>query len=281
MHNQSLGEVSEMKISLAIAEDAPVAYPAIYKKDLFENMKKAKDFGYDGIEWHLRQPDKRKIEKMHTYISSLSMKVNAVGTGMSCLYDGLTLMHEDGDIRRQAVERLREFTDMAAELGSMVIIGSIKGKIPPGGDRDLYEKYCIESLKAVLDYAGQKGVTVLLEVLNRYETNFLNTAEEAHEFITRIGNPLLKMHIDTFHMNIEEAILSESILSCKETLGHMHFADSNRYQPGTGHIDFKAVLQALEKINYQGWIGVECLAMSDPDMAAEDAVKYIRSVNIS
>lgn len=178
----------------------------------------------------------------------------------------------------QAVVRLREFIDMAADLGCTVIIGSMKGRIAAEEDREVYVKYCFDSLKAVLDYAGMKNVPVVLEVLNRYETNFLNTADQMNSFLEQAGSPLLKAHIDTFHMNIEEANLYESILKCRRTLGHVHFADSNRYHPGAGHIDFKSVIQALRDIDYEGWIAIECLSNIDPDTSAQRAVKYLNEV---
>jgi sugar phosphate isomerase/epimerase len=267
-----------MKISIAIAPGAPEGYPAIYKKDLRENVRKAKDFGYDGLEWHLRRPDSRETEEMQKLFDSLDMQVNAVGTGMSCLYDGLTLMHPDEEVRSQAVSRLKEFVDMAQTLQSTVIIGSMKGKVPPDGDQDVYREYCAESLKGILEYAGNKNVPVVLEVLNRYETNFLNTAQQMDQFIKSIGSKLLKTHIDTFHMNIEEADLYESILRCRDTLGHIHFADSNRYRPGAGHLDFKAVMRGLKEAGYVSWIGLECHAGAEPDADAQQALEYIRSI---
>jgi sugar phosphate isomerase/epimerase len=270
--------VKKMKISIAIANEAPAAYPAIYKKDLFETVRKIIEFGYDGIEWHLRRPCISETVKMEKLCNSLGMAVNAIGTGMACLYDGFTLMHDDPEVRQKAVERLKEFVDMAATLGSTVIIGSMKGKIPPGGDRDTYVRYCIDSLKAVLDYAGGKAVPVVMEVLNRYETNFLNTVEQMDEFVTKAGYTLLKVHIDTFHMNIEEADMYESIIKSGNTLGHVHFADSNRYHPGAGHIDFKSVMRALKEINYQGWIGVECMVRDNADTDSRKAVEFIRSI---
>lgn len=267
-----------MKISIAVSGKAPAAYPAIYKTSLFENVCKAHDLGYDGIEWHLRRPEQREIEAMQQLLATLNFKVNALGTGMACLYDGLTLMDPVPAVRIQAIERLKEFIDMAAALDCMVIIGSMKGKIPVGAAPDVFEKYCIDSLKPVLEYAENRRVTVVLEVINRYESNFLNTIEQMDSFIGKLDYPALKSHIDTFHMNIEEADLYQSIIAGRKHLGHVHFADSNRYWPGAGHLDFKQVMNALREINYQEWIAVECHAKSDPDLAAQQAVQYIHSI---
>jgi sugar phosphate isomerase/epimerase len=267
-----------MKIALAMADAAPGGYPAIYKKNIFEAAQKAHDMGYDGIEWHLRRPDAADIEKMQTLLQKLNMQVDGLGTGMACLYDGLMLMHPEKDVRKAAVARLREFTDMAAALSCMVVIGSIKGKIPPDADRNTYEGYLMEGLDQVLDYAAKRNVTYLLEALNRYETNILNTAEQTDVFIRKVRSPFLKTHIDTFHMNIEEADLYQSIMKCKETLGHVHFADSSRYYPGSGHIDFTKVAQGLKDAGYAGWIAVECLMQTDAEAEAKKAIDFIRKL---
>jgi sugar phosphate isomerase/epimerase len=267
-----------MKYSIAVAPGAPDGYPAIYKKNMRESIKKAREFGYTGIEWHLRRPDPAETEAIGQYCEALQMAVCAIGTGLGCTLDGLTLTHADRDVRMRAVERLKEFIDMAQVLKSLVIIGSIKGKCPPDEEKQKYLSYLLDGLKDVMDYAEKKNMLVVLEALNRYETNLLTTAEQTHEFVQRVGSRFLKTHIDTFHMNIEEQDMDKSIEKCRETLGHVHLADSNRWYPGAGHIDFRAVLLSLKKIGYQGEIGIECLPYPAPDIAAKNAVGYLSSI---
>lgn len=267
-----------MKISIAITDSAPAAYPAIYKRNLLEAVNKARDFGYDGVEWHLRRPDTTKTEEMKNTCDALNIPVTSIGTGMGCVLDGLTLVHADEDVRIQAVKRLKEFTDLAATLNSTVIIGSMKGKIPPGEKPGKYEAYLAENLNAVMDYAEKKNAPVVLEALNRYETNLLNTIDQMNDFVKRIGSNLLKVHIDTFHMNIEEADMAKSIQQCRATLGHVHFADSNRWYPGAGHIDFQRIIEALENIAYTGYIAIECMDYPEPDTAAKNAVDLLSNL---
>jgi 5-keto-L-gluconate epimerase len=266
-----------MKYSIAIAPQALDGYPAIYRDDLFENVKKAYRFGYAGIEWHLRRPDLREAEKLKRLSEDLRMPVTSIGTGLSCVIDGLTLMHTDREVRIQAVERLKEFIDLGRMLESVMIVGSMKGKIPADEKAEKYRTYLAESLDEILDCAEQKGVTVVLEVLNRYETNLLNTCEQMHEFVQQMKSPRLKTHIDTFHMNIEETDIIKSIEICRDTLGHVHFSDSNRCFPGAGHIDFKPIVQKLGEIGYPGCIAVECLPFPDPDTAAKRAIAHLSS----
>jgi len=237
-----------MKYSIAIAASAPEAYPAIYKGDMRESIRKARGYGYNGIEWHLRKPDPAETEEIGQYCETERMAVSAIGTGMGCVLDGLALAHADADVRMRAVERLKEFIDMARALNSLVIIGSMKGKLPPWEEKQKYLGYLSDGRKEVMDYAEKRETGVVLEVINRYETNLLVNIDQMGEYVQSIGSKRLKLHIDTFHMNIEEADMAESIVKCGGMLGHVHFADSNRWYPGAGHIDFRAVVNALKKI---------------------------------
>lgn len=268
-----------MNINIAVALKAPNGYPAIFKTELNGSIKKAYELGYSGIEWHLREPDQKETEDIGKLCGGLNMKVSCIGTGMACAFDGLTLMHDDSEIRMRAVERLKTFIDMGAFLNSKVIIGSMKGKIPDDNVQEKYMGYLTDNLNKTLEYAESRNVVLLMEALNRYETNILNTAEQMDEFVKNMGSKLLKTHIDIFHMNIEEQDICKSIEKCAETLGNVHLADSNRRHPGAGHIDFEQVFRTLKRIGYTGPIGVECLPFPEPELAAKNAIKYLNSIS--
>ncbi len=265
------------KYSIAVGSYAPAGYPAIYKtSDILENIRKAHGLGYAGIEWHLRRPEARDMAQVSKLCDALDMPVTSIGTGMACAYDGLTLMHIDTDVRMKAVERLKEFIDMGAQLGSTIIIGSMKGRVPADEDAKVYRTCLNDNLHTVMDYAEKKNVMIVLEVLNRYECNLLNTAAQMDEFIGEIGSSLLKTHLDTFHMNIEESHICSSIRNCK-TLGHMHYADSNRCYPGAGHIDFTSIELTLQDKGYDGIVAIECLPDPEPDVAAKKAIEHLKA----
>lgn len=119
---------------------------------------------------------------------------------------------------------------------------------------------------------------VVLEVINRYESDSYNTMNSTAEFISRFDTSLLKMHIDTFHMNMEESDMVQPIIQAKELIGHVHFADNNRMYPGAGCFDFKRVIHALNEINYTGHIAMECLPLPTSDEAARGAILHLRSL---
>ncbi|MCJ7647908.1 MAG: sugar phosphate isomerase/epimerase, partial [Candidatus Lokiarchaeota archaeon] len=112
------------------------------------------------------------------------------------------------------------------------------------------------------------NIRLTLEPVNRYESNFINTLNEGIEFIKRVGASNLGLLADTFHMNIEEVSIYDSIIQAKDYITHVHFADSNRWAPGCGHLDFVKIVQTLKKIGYQGYVSAEILPLPDPDSCA-------------
>ena len=124
------------------------------------------------------------------------------------------------------------------------------------------------SVREVAKYAEEKGIVLAIEPINRYETFLVNTAEEGLKFMAEVNSPAVKIHLDVFHMNIEEANPTEAIKRCRKFLVNLHIADSNRTAVGDGHIDFKGIMRALKEINYQGPLTLEPIPpVPDPYMA--------------
>jgi sugar phosphate isomerase/epimerase len=119
---------------------------------------------------------------------------------------------------------------------------------------------------------------MLLEPLNRYEGDYLNTIEDVLAVIHEIEASNLKILADTFHMNIEEADITASFRRAGESLGHVHLVDSNRQAPGHGHLDIKSVLKVLRDMNYQGYISFETLPLPNPRQAIEDAIRTAKTI---
>jgi sugar phosphate isomerase/epimerase len=145
-------------------------------------------------------------------------------------------------------------------------------------DKEKAEKYFIQSIVECLEYKPE--VTLTLEPINRYETNLYNDTRSAMEVIDKIGRPNLKMLADTFHMNIEERDIIESILRAKGYISHVHFADSNRWAPGCGHIDFSEILDALEEIGYQGAVSAEILPKPTPEECLKLTMAYYQKLGL-
>ncbi len=264
-----------MKLSLVISTSDAGFDALAFKGDLESGIEMAKDIGYDGVEIAIRDPKVVNVAEIKKIAAERGLTIPAVGTGQAFLVEKLSLTSKDEELRKGAVKRLKEHVDFASELGAMVIIGLIRGFI---GDRDREEAISdfVNGVREVAEYAKEKGVSLVIEPLNRYESDFLNTAEETLEILDEIGYENVGVLLDTFHMNIEEPRIEESIVMSKDRLFHFHVADSNRWAPGYGHLDFRGIINTLDKIDYSGFISVECMPLpGGPRESAEKAHEFL------
>jgi sugar phosphate isomerase/epimerase len=250
--------------------------PILLRAEPAEAFALAAELGYDGVELHLRRPgdiDRVAVKKL---AADYGLDIPMIGTGMA-VEDGLTFADSDPDVRRRAVMRIREHVALAQFLGSMPVIGSIRGTL--GNDpqtRPTRLASAAGCIRKCAEAAAEAGVTLLVEPINRYETDYLNTVQEALGLLHDIGSPSLKLLVDTYHMNIEEADIAASVRQAGAAIGHVHLADSNRQVPGHGHLDFPSVLRALRDVHYQGYLSLECLPLPSPRQAAEDGIRTVK-----
>jgi len=235
---------------------------------LFDDLKK---MGFDGIEIHLNHPStlpKSKIkEKMRQ-------------TGMRCTFTATldrdnNLISPDKEKRNQGVKFLQWVVDIASELESDVLGGVIYaawGEFT--GDMRTKEEWkrCKECLFEAAEHAKNKGVLLALEPVNRYETYFLNTAEDARKLVEEIDHPNVRIHLDTYHLNIEEESFYQAIKTAGEYLYHVHLCENNRGIPGTGHVSWKEVFKALKELNYNRWAVVESFVPAIKEVARMTAI---------
>ena len=266
-----------MKISLTATYGEMSSGPVIYRGSMRDAFSLASYLGYDGVELHIRHPGQIKRDELKNLIEEYGLGIPTLGTGMAATQEGLTLSNPDPDIRRRTMERIREYIALAAHLDSAVTLGSITGSL--GNDprqQPLRREAALECLEECTRAAAEARVTMLLEALNRYERDYLNTLEEALRVIRQIGMPNLKLLADTFHMNIEEANITASLRTAGRDLGHVHLADTNRQAPGHGHLDLRGVLRALQDIGYEGYLSFEILPLPTFRQAAEDGIRNVR-----
>lgn len=246
-------------------------------KPLRPQFEQAKKLGYDAVELHLLIPQDAPAKEVAALCQEFGIKVSAVATGLAKLVDKLCFIDDDPNVRAAAVKRIKDFIDWAEEVKCGIIIGSMRGTIPNLEDRAEVDKRMADCLKEILDYDETKKIPIYLEVINRYENNYLNTAKETLDYVNKFNNENLFVHLDTFHMNIEESSMEEAILLCASKLGYIHFADNNRHACGEGSIDFKKVLDALKQISYKGYVSVECLPIPDGVTAAKNSILHLKN----
>ncbi len=135
----------------------------------------------------------------------------------------------------------------------------------------------IDALHRILGEAGDLGVAVFLEPINRYEIHFLHTLAEAEKIVSAIDHPALRVVADIFHMSIEEANLERAIRQTGPRIGHIHLADSNRKLPGQGHLDFVSLFAALQQVDFQGWMAIECDQPENAEIELPLASQYLHN----
>lgn len=265
-----------MKLSIVLSTH-PASFSALlYKGDLEENITRIGSLGYDGVELAVRDPSLLDVPALEALLRKKSLSVPAIGTGQAFAEEGLSLTDPDGQIRRKAVDRIKAHVRLARRLGATVIIGLIRGKQGPERPADEVESLLIEALRACA--LEDETVKLALETINRYETDLLNTAVSGLRLVEHLGMDNVGLLLDTFHMNIEEPSPSESIMATGDRLFHVHIADSNRWYPGAGHINFGEIVDALDKIGYQGFVSAEIMPLPDPVTAAKKTVEYMRGL---
>jgi len=264
-----------MKLSIVVSTQ-PASFAALaYQGRLRENLVKVKGLGYDGVELAVRDPQLLDIGEIQRWLAESALPVPAIGTGQAFGEEGLSLTHSDPEVRRQGIERIKSQVRFAAEWNAAVIIGLIRGKSEPGVTMDQAECRLLDSLR---ECAGEnRSVRLVIEPINRYETDLLNTVDSALRFLERLAADNVGLLLDTFHMNIEEPSILRSIESARDRLFHFHVADSNRWYPGAGHIDFESIIDTLDRVGYQDWLSAEILPCPNPDTAAERALRQMRS----
>ena len=164
--------------------------------------------------------------------------------------------------QRAGVEFMKRVIDQMVALDARTLVGVVYSTVgradavPPGEYRRQW-KTVVKNLKNVSEYAAERGRAIALEPINRFETDFINTCAQGLEMIRDVDSPALKLHLDTFHMNIEEKDPAAAIRQAGRHLGHLHACGCDRGTPGNDHIDWKSIAAALKSIRYQGDVVIE------------------------
>jgi sugar phosphate isomerase/epimerase len=265
-----------MKLSIVLSTQPAQFQAATFKGELETNLAQIASLGYDGVELAIRDPKLVDLDLLDGFVQKLGLRVPAIGTGQAWGEDGLSLTDPDLEVRHAAIERVKSHIPLAAHFDAVIIIGLVRGIVKPGVDHAQAMDWLVEALHECSDAARPHDVRLALEPINRYETTLINNAAEGMHLIERVGADNFGLLLDTFHMNIEEADIAISIRDCGERIYHFHVADSNRWYPGAGHLDFGSILTELFTTGYQGWISGEFIPKPDASTAAKENINHLR-----
>ncbi len=168
----------------------------------------------------------------------------------------------DPSVRARGMQYFRNAGETAAILGARMFAGPLyaeifRGRWLPEAERRAEWERSVKALTEAGAICADYGVTIGLEPLNRFETDFLNTAHDAVRFVEAVDHPNVKIHLDTFHMNLEEKSHGDAIREAGEHLVHFHANCNDRGTPGSGHIPWQDVATALKDVGYSGTISIE------------------------
>ena len=266
-----------MKLSIVLSTQAAQFEAVAFKGDFEANVAKIGSMGYDGVELAIRDPKLVDGDALERIVSAHRLVVPAIGTGQAWGEEGLSFTDPNPAVRAAAVERTQSHIPFAARTGAIIIIGLLRGIVKPGVDQTQAMDWLVDALRQCCTAAQPHGVRLALEPINRYETTLVNNVAQGLELIERVGADNFGLLLDTFHMNIEDAVIEDSVRACGDRIFHFHVADSNRWYPGAGHLDFESILEALFTTGYQGFISGEFMPLPDADTAAERSIAYLQS----
>jgi len=210
-------------------------------------------WGFDTVEIPVEAPEHIDPAKVKAAADKAGIAIGSICAGMGPGRDFRGTAEEQAT----GMAYCKALVDQAAIMGCPRLIGpiySVVGKADAVEPEQQKKEFAlvVKNLKVLAAYAAAKGITLCIEPLNRFETDFLNTTDKGLALIKAVGAKNVVLHLDTFHMNIEEKNQAEAILKAGKHLGHFHACGSDRGTPGGDHIDWKPIVAALKKINYQG-----------------------------
>jgi sugar phosphate isomerase/epimerase len=270
--------VDNWKFACSTAKEAPDTAPILLKGDIGQNLVKAAELGYQAIEVHMRETTQLDIPMIRKTMEKTGVRICNIVTGRLNTEGRVNLIDDVPYIESAAMSGMKQYIDLASALDADIIIGWVKGNIPAGGSRSKYMERLANNLKELNNYARNRRVKINLEVINRYEVNIFTTCAEVVEFLDTYQLNNCFIHLDTFHMNIDEADPVEAIRLAGKRLGYFHLADNTRKYLGSGQLDFGKILTALAEINYQGYLSVECLPYPSGEEAAARSISFLKSL---
>lgn len=265
-----------------LQEPTLAVYQAGSGAGLAEAFGKLADLGYDGVELMTKDPMRLDVAHIQQELDNCGLELAGLCTGHVYGEDALGLVGPEPEVARQAMARLKEYVDVAAQLrgaasdgGVLVNIGRSRG---PGYPDDLART--LDEMEAAFrelaEHAAPHGVGWVLEPINVHQANHIHTTQDGIEMVRRVDHANFGLMLDVYHMNIEDDDIYASFRAAEGLCWFVHFADNNRKWPGCAHLDFQRICDVLVETRYDGYLSFEILPWPDPDTAAQAAIDSIR-----
>ncbi|KRQ87619.1 D-tagatose 3-epimerase [Caloramator mitchellensis] len=247
---------------------------------MFEN---AKSIGFDAVEitYFDNVFDGKVVDDVKSAMNKTKVPVSALCGGYRNWIGDF-----DDNKRLEAVDGIKKSLENLASIGAVGLIapaayGMATKRLPPYTVARSVEddkRVLVDSLSRIAETAEKYGMYLLFEPLNRYEDHMINRVEQAVEIIDLVGSKYIRVMADFYHMNIEEADISVTISKYKDYIKYYHLSDSNRHQPGLGHINFKTYLGLINSFGFDGFLSIECALYGEGREPLEKSISYLKSI---
>lgn len=240
-----------------------------WENGVYKTLEKIKCMGFDAVQIPLLSLDSLNADELLQAIKQLKLDC-FISAGLK---DHTDVTSDDPQIRRNGIEYLKGCAEFAQKVGAPFLSGSFHSVFGKKSAKPVGEQQWKNSADCLRQVAKQiDGYRLVLEPINRYESFLVNTAAQAEKLIEMIGEPNVKIQLDTFHMNLEEDDFYNTIKSVKDRLAHFHVAENHRGRFGYGAMRWNEVFEALVEIKYKGAIVIESFVPEVTEVATAAAI---------
>lgn len=235
-------------------------------------LRRLKELGYDGVEIPVLRGTPEHYAWLGRELDTIGLRRTSTSVIPSVAASPIS---SDPEVRAAGIVHLDWALDCAIALGAESIGGPIHapiGHFTGSGPTEDELAYAAEIHYAMADRATAHNMYLSIEHLNRFETYFMNTMEQARSYVDRVNHPACRIMYDTFHANIEEQQQARAIATLGDAMGVLHVSENDRGIPGRGHIDFPEIFRAVRQTGFDGWVSVEAFGSGLPELAAATRV---------
>lgn len=259
--------------TLSTAKNNSILYNGPFE-ETFPQMRKD---GFRAVELHILDSRKLNREVLYRLLRENELTLTSIGTGSVYFDRGYSLTDPDAFVRRACIDHMREHMITAMPYGGVIIIGCVQGRIGRAMTESDFRSRMTESLLQLDKLAGVYGVKIGFEIMNRFESDMFRTIDETLPYFKECGFAHTVMHIDTVHLNIEEADIGKAIRLGANWIGHVHVADNDRWYPGHAHYNFAETFSALRDIGYKGALALETRPLPDSSYAGKRSLEFLNT----
>lgn len=254
------------------------AGPFLFQGELADCCRRVASVGFTSVELFLPDAQTYPAATIRSTLADFGLRLLSIGTGAGFVVRRMFLSSRDAAVRRGAGAFAGSLTELAGDLGAKIILGSIMGSAEPGVSVGAARQWQREGVDLLAEKADALGVEILVEPLNRYESNLLNTLGDGAALLSELRRQNVRLLADLFHMNIEESSPAAALREHLALVGHIHFVDSNRGPAGSGHINFTPFAEVIREGAYTGTFAAEALPRPDPESAARRALDIFQKL---